>query len=82
VNENDISKQILSDELAILQELSDNFVVDLRNFEPLGSIFNIGLYQIPPQPKKVKQWVIKQSKKLFYSILYYHEITQIKNSIK
>jgi hypothetical protein len=46
--------------LAILQELSDTFVVDLRNFSPLGPIFHFGLFQIPPQPKKIKQWVITQ----------------------
>jgi hypothetical protein len=49
------------DELAILQELSDSFVVDLRNYLPLGPVINLGLYNIPPQPKKVKQWVIKES---------------------
>jgi hypothetical protein len=30
---------------------------------PIGSIINFGLYQIPPQPKKIKQWVITQGKK-------------------
>ena len=52
-----------TEELAINQELSDNFVVDLRNCMPIGSIINFGLYQIPPQPKKIKQWVITQGGK-------------------
>ncbi len=55
-------KNKLTEELAILQELSDSFVIDLRNYMPLGDIFNIGLYDIPPQPKKVRTFVITKSK--------------------
>jgi hypothetical protein len=51
----------LKEELAILQELSDSFVIDLRNYQPLGEIFRIGLYLIPPQPKKIRQYVITKS---------------------
>lgn len=50
------------EELAILQELSDNFVIDLRNFLPLGPIIYFGLYYIPPQTKKIRNWQITQSK--------------------
>ncbi|CAF0763289.1 unnamed protein product [Brachionus calyciflorus] len=53
-------KSISQDELAILQELSDSFVIDLRNFLPLGPVLHIGLYDIPPQPKKVKQLILTQ----------------------
>lgn len=53
-----IEPKILPEELAILTELSDSFVIDLRNYLPLGEIFNIGLYTIPPQPKKVRNYVI------------------------
>ena len=50
------------EEYARLQELSDSYVVDLRNFMPVGPILHFCLYNIPPQPKKVKQWTITQSK--------------------
>lgn len=53
------------EEMAILQELSDAYVVDLRNFMPVGPIIHFGLYHIPPQPKKVKQWTITQRKNVF-----------------
>ena len=48
--------------MAIIQELSDSFVIDLRNYLPLGDIIHFGIFKIPPQPKKIKQWVITESK--------------------
>lgn len=62
---------IPNEELAILQELSDSFVVDLRNYLPLGPIFHFGLYNIPPQPKKLKQWTITQSIINFFGFLVF-----------
>lgn len=59
--------KILPEELAILEELSDSFVIDLRNYLPLGEIFNIGLYITPPQPKKIRQYVISKGKSLIMS---------------
>lgn len=56
-NKNKISPE----ELAILQELSDSFVIDLRNYLPTGPILHIGLFGIPPQPKKIKHMVLTQS---------------------
>ena len=66
------------EELAINQELSDNFVVDLRNYMPIGSIINFGLYQIPPQPKKIKQWVITQGKKKANNFKEFEKKTYLK----
>lgn len=60
----------LLDELAILQELADSYVIDLRNFLPVGPIINLGLYKIPPQPKKVKAWTIIQSKIKFFLLFH------------
>lgn len=57
----EVKETISSEELAILQELSDNFVVDLRNFQPSGAILHIGLFEIPPQPKKLRHLVLTQS---------------------
>ena len=48
------------DELLIIQELSDSFVIDLRNYLPLGDIIHFGIFKIPPQPKKIKQWIITE----------------------
>jgi cancer susceptibility candidate protein 1 len=61
--EDEAKKLKAKEELIILKELSDSFVINLRAFSPLGPILYFGLYQIPPQPKKIKQWVISQSKK-------------------
>jgi len=44
-----------------MQELSDQFVIDLRNYYPLGHIIHLKTSNIPPQPKRIKQWVITQS---------------------
>lgn len=57
------------EELAILQELSDNFVIDLRNYLPAGPILHIGLYGIPPQPKKIKHMVLTQSLTFIFRFL-------------
>lgn len=51
------------EENTILIELSDSFVIDMRNFRPLGPIFHFGVYQIPPQPKKIKHWVITEKER-------------------
>jgi len=52
-----------------LQELSDSFVIDLRNYQALGEVFRIGLYLIPPQPKKIRQYVITKSNGHLFFIL-------------
>ena len=46
-------------------------MVDLRNYLPLGPIFHFGLYNIPPQPKKLKQWTITQSIINFFCFLVF-----------
>lgn len=56
---------VFEEEMEVLKELSDSFVVDLRSMAPIGPILHIGLFQIPPQTKKIKQWWITQSMNKF-----------------
>lgn len=67
-------KIIFKDEMALAKELSDDYVIDLRNYLPIGPILNLGLYKIPPQPKKVKQWTIRQS---IYLLLNFFNLNKI-----
>ena len=46
----------------ILEELADESIIDLRSHWPLLPLLQIGLYNIPPQPKKVQDWTIMQRK--------------------
>ena len=39
----------------------DENVVDLRSFSPMGSIALIELLELPPQQKKVNDWLMQQS---------------------
>ena len=55
------TKPVLAEEQSVLIELADPFVTDLRNYGPVGPIFHFGLFDVPPQPKKIKQWVILES---------------------
>ena len=36
--------------------------VDLRCYRPAGGVMDIGLFTLPPQPKAVQQWTLKQGK--------------------
>ena len=40
----------------------DENVVDLRSFSPMGPIALIELLELPPQQKKVNNWLMQQSK--------------------
>ena len=46
----------------ILEQLADESVVDLRSHWPIVPILQIDLCHIPPQPKKVQEWTIMQSR--------------------
>ena len=69
-------KNSTGDELDALKELADKFVIDLRAMAPIGPIIHFGLYQIPPQSKKIKQWLLTQGED------FYQFEVQIEHCIK
>ena len=46
----------------ILEELADESIIDLRSHWPISPLLDIGLFNIPPQPKKVQDWTMMESK--------------------
>lgn len=43
-----------------LDDILDEDVVDLRQFQQLGGIYHIELIKLPPQPVSVKGWTLRQ----------------------
>ena len=56
-NEGGNADDVSDDEL-----LDDEAVVDLRQFKALGGIIHCSLLELPPQPKTVNNWTIRESK--------------------
>ena len=44
------------------EALFSDDVVDLRAFDLVGGVFHFDLVKIPPQPKDVREWIIRESK--------------------
>lgn len=48
-------------------EITDENIVDLRQFVPVGGVYHIDALQLPPQVKQVKNWnIVEVSEKMYY----------------
>lgn len=59
-------------------EITDENIVDLQQFVPVGGVYHIDALQLPPQVKQVKNWnMVEVSEKMYYTSWSLHPLRAV-----